>query len=91
MSTTHTQIATWADEYVTAKNEIATLESRLKILKENLQMNVPAGTEFSGDGRRVVHTVFQQTTLNTALVKSHFPDVYTECAETKDVTRLTVR
>ena len=90
MSTTHTQIAQWADEYVGLKNQEKALAGRMKFLKEQIQMNVPAGTDLSADGRYIKHTVYEKTTLNTTRVKTDFPDVYAECAETKEETRLTV-
>lgn len=91
MSTTHTQISGWANEFVELNNEIATLKARQEVLREQLLMNVPAGTEFSGEGRRVVHSVYETTTLDQKSLKTGAPDVYASFCVTKESTRLTVR
>ncbi len=91
MSVTHTQIATWADEFLRLKNEIATMESLLEGLKEKLQTAVPAGTEFSGDGRRVIHSLTTTMALNQALLKEKAPETYTAFCERREGKRLTVR
>ena len=91
MATTHSQIALWANDYLTMQNEVKALEAQMKVIKENLLMSVPAGTELSADGRRIVHSIFEKTALNQTLLKTQFPDVFAECSEKKTETRLTVR
>jgi len=91
MATTHAQIASWADEYQTLKNEIVRLRDREVKLRDLLLSTVPANTELSAEGRRVLHTLYEQRSLNTAMLRQEAPDVYERFSEVKAVTRLTVR
>lgn len=90
MATTHTQLVTWADEYVQLRNEMTRLEARMKHLKEQMMMNVPKGEKFILDGRTITHSVYTKTSLNTALLKEKEPAVYGNYLVVKEEERLTV-
>lgn len=91
MSITHTQLAAYANEYLTLQNEIKECKGRLEVLKEKLLEGVPAGTELSADGRRIMHSVFVQITLNSAAVKEQCPHIYEKFSQIREIRKLTVR
>lgn len=91
MATTNAQILDWAERYVALRNEVTRLETEMKVLKENLLMNIPEGEKMVLDGRIVTHSISNRTTLNTKLFQEEHPNIHKQYLVTNKVTSLLVK
>ncbi len=91
MATTNAQIGSWASEYQMLKNEIAQLKGREAKLRDLLLAHVPVNTELITEDRRIIHSLYEQCSLDQSRLRQEAPDVYQQFSKVEERTKLTVR